>query len=248
MRNSNIFTIIALFCSLSLFCAKEQAMPFAFHSKNMPFSFEDLYSSKEQILDKFSASITTQELENGVKAIIINIQTPSSLAGTIDKIKEYAKYLPQFTHLIQNYFRNQIVYDSINFVQELQNSLEKLKIQVTINSEVKPKQVAVEQIDVKLEDLAQLEQIVKKSIDQEDASVFIIFTQNSESKVTRVLQQTPTDNQGPSMIQIPNQTLFGLILVFILFVPVLWIGISCLYGIESPEKFANQNLVVGREY
>ncbi|KAL4430072.1 hypothetical protein ABPG74_013519 [Tetrahymena malaccensis] len=246
MRNTTIFTIIALFCSLSLFCAKEQAMPFAFHSKNMPFSFEDLYSTKEQILDKFSASIATQELENGAKAIVINIQTPSSLAGTIDKIKEYAKYLPQFTNLIQNYFRNQVVYDSINFVQELQNSLEKLNIQVTINSEVKPKQVAVEQIDVKLEDLAQLEQIVKKSIEQEDASVFIIFTQNSERKVTRVLQQTPEN--GPSMVQIPNQTLFALILVFILFVPVLWIGISCLYGIESPEKFASQNLVVGREY
>ncbi|EAS05966.3 transmembrane protein, putative (macronuclear) [Tetrahymena thermophila SB210] len=247
MRNSTIFTIIALFCSLSLFCAKEQAMPFAFHSKNMPFSFEDLYSTKEQILDKFSASIATQKLESGVKAIVINIQTPSSLAGTIDKIKEYAKYLPQFTNLIQNYFRNQIVYDSISFVQEIQNSLEKLNIQVTINSEVKPNQVAIEQIDVKLEDLAQLEQIVKKSIDQEDASVFIIFTQNSSSKVTRVLQQAD-DNNGPSMVQIPNQTLFGLILVFILFIPVLWIGISCLYGIESPEKFATQNLVVGREY
>lgn len=63
---------------------------------------------------------------------------------------------------------------------------------------------------------------------------------------TRVL--AATDYNGPSMLQIPSETLFALLLIFVLLLPILYIGISSLYGIQTPEKFATHNLVVGREY
>lgn len=68
------------------------------------------------------------------------------------------------------------------------------------------------------------------------------------STKARVLQADPVVEINPTMVQIPQQTLFGLILLFTLFLPVLYIGISCLYGIETPEKYATQNYVVGKEY
>lgn len=48
MRSTTIFAIVALFSTLSLIVAKEQAMPFAFHSKDKALNYdEDLFATKE---------------------------------------------------------------------------------------------------------------------------------------------------------------------------------------------------------
>jgi len=112
--------------------------------------------------------------------------------------------------------------------------------------------MTVSQLAVDLADLAGVEKAIKQA-SQENTNMFVIFAEDSAAAKPAV-GSTPKGrklqdaNYNPTMLQIPSETLYGLILTFLLFLPLLYIGISMLYGIQTPEKFATMNLVVGREY
>ena len=112
--------------------------------------------------------------------------------------------------------------------------------------------MTVSQLAVDLADLAGVEKAIKQA-SQENTNMFVIFSEDSAAAKPAV-GSTPKGrklqdaNYNPTMLQIPSETLYGLILTFLLFLPLLYIGISMLYGIQTPEKFATMNLVVGREY